>query len=285
MGAGFGRVVDEAGVAATTAEVNGFTIREVRFPPGHAHDEFEPELPYLAVVLDGSLEKSFRARSIGLDQGCGLTMPVGATHSARFGPKGARIVIVKPRQATDPLANRLCGLVSLRSPSFSWLGWRLAAELCATDAAAPLAAEGLALELLAGTCREAEAGPRVGPPPPWLRSAEELLRTRTGSSVGLSELAGAVGVHPVHLARAFRVRHGVSVGEYGRRLRVAWAAAEIARGDTPLAVIAAQAGFADQSHFTRLYKRHVGTTPARYRRETAGLAHVPRRVTHVQDGG
>jgi AraC family transcriptional regulator len=30
-------------------------------------------------------------------------------------------------------------------------------------------------------------------------------------------------------------------------------------------MIAAQAGFADQSHFTRLFKHHVGTTPARYR--------------------
>jgi AraC family transcriptional regulator len=102
-------------------------------------------------------------------------------------------------------------------------------------------------------------------PPRWLASAEELLRARIGDRVSLGELAAVVGVHPAHLARAFRARYGVSVGEYGRRLRLEWATAEIARGDIPLAMIATQAGFADQSHFTRLFKLYVGMTPARYR--------------------
>ncbi len=46
----------------------------------------------------------------------------------------------------------------------------------------------------------------------------------------------------------------------------------------PLNVIAQRAGFADQSHFTRLFKQYVGTTPARYRAEahaTLGTFQVP----------
>jgi len=272
MGAGFATVTEEDGVALTWANVNGLTVSELRFPPGYVQDAFEPELPYLALVLDGSLEKSFRTRTIELGRACGLTMPAGATHGARFGAKGARIVVVKPRDASHPVADGLDRLVDLRGPGFSWLAWRLAGELRATDAAAPLAAEGFALELVAGTCREAATEAHVGRSPAWLRSAEELLRARIADSIGLSELADAVGVHPMHLARTFRARHGISVGEYGRRLRVAWAASEIARRDTPLALIAAQAGFADQSHFTRVFKHHVGTTPARYREETGRIA-------------
>jgi AraC family transcriptional regulator len=272
MGAGFATVTEEDGVALTWANVNGLTVSELRFPPGYVQDAFEPELPYLALVLDGSLEKSFRTRTIELGRACGLTMPAGATHGARFGAKGARIVVVKPRDASHPAAHSLDRLVDLRGPGFSWLAWRLAGELRATDAAAPLAAEGFALELVAGTCREAATEAHVGRSPAWLRSAEELLRARIADSIGLSELADAVGVHPMHLARTFRARHGISVGEYGRRLRVAWAASEIARRDTPLALIAAQAGFADQSHFTRVFKHHVGTTPARYREETGRIA-------------
>jgi len=268
MGAGFATVTEEEGVGVTSADVNGLTLCELRFPPGYVQDEVEPELPYLALVLEGALEKSFRTRTIHLGRASGLTMPVGATHGARFGSKGARVVIVKPRHESHPIADSLDRLVDLRGPGFSWLAWRLAGELRATDAAAPLAAEGFALELLARTSREARAERRVGRPPAWLRSAEELLRGRIGDRVGLSELADAVGVHPMHLARVFRACHGISVGEYGRRLRVAWAATEIARSDTPLATIAAQAGFADQSHFTRLFKHYVGTTPARYRDET-----------------
>jgi AraC family transcriptional regulator len=273
MEAGFATVTEEDGVALTSADVNGLTVSELRFPPGYLQDTFEPDLPYLALVLDGSLEKSFRTRTIELGRASGLTMPAGATHGARFGAKGARIVVVKPRDASHPVANSLGRLVDLRGPGFSWLAWRLAGELRATDAAAPLAAEGFALELVAGTCREAAAEAHVGRSPAWLRSAEELLRAHIADSLGLSELADAVGVHPMHLARTFRSRHGISVGEYGRRLRVAWAASEIARRDTPLALIAAQAGFADQSHFTRVFKHQVGTTPARYREETGRIAH------------
>jgi AraC family transcriptional regulator len=80
-------------------------------------------------------------------------------------------------------------------------------------------------------------------------------------------------VHPIHLARTFRARYGISVGEYGRRVRIEWAAAEIARGESSLAAVATEAGFADQSHFTRLFRRYVGTTPARFR--AAQVRRVP----------
>jgi AraC family transcriptional regulator len=269
MRAGFATVREEEGVLVTSADVNGFTLAELRFPAGYVQGEFEPELPYLALVLDGALEKSFRLRTMQLDRACAVTMPAGATHGARFGSKGARIVIVKPKNAPDPVTRCLERLSELRGSGLSWLAWRLAGELHAADAAAPLAAEGFALELLAAASREARGAERqAGRPPAWVRSAEEMLRARTGDSIGLGELADAVGVHPTHLARVFRACYGVSVGEYGRRVRFAWAATEVARSDTPLATIATQAGFADQSHFTRLFRHYAGTTPAAYRAQT-----------------
>jgi len=266
--AGFAAVTEEDGVLATSADVHGFALAELRFPPGYVQAAYEPELPYLALVLEGALEKSFRRRTMHLDRACALTMPAGARHAARFGSKGARIVIVKPKRASNPAANCLDRLVDLRGPGWAWLAWRLAGELRASDAGAPLAAAGFALELLAATSRKTSGERRDRRSPAWLSSAEELLRARIGECVGLGELAGAIGVHPAHLARAFRARHGVSVGEYGRRVRLEWAAAEISGGDRPLAMIATEAGFADQSHFTRLFRLYVGTTPARYRAET-----------------
>ncbi len=268
MGTGFVTVVEEDGVSVASAEVNGFTLLELRFPPDYLQAPFEPELPYLAVVLEGALVKSFPRRAIELDRASGLTMPVGATHGARFGSDGARIVIVRPRNASEPIAGCFEGLVELRGRELTWLAWRLAAELRASDAAAPLAAEGFALELLAATTREMCVERSPGQSPRWLRAAEELLRARLADRIGLGELAETVGVHPTYLARAFRAHYGLSVGEYGRRLRLAWAAAELARGDKPLAEVAASAGFADQSHFTRVFKHHVGVTPARYREQT-----------------
>lgn len=266
MSAGFGTTSEDDGVLIRSAEVDGFTLAELRFPSDYVQHRFDPERPYLAFVLEGSLVKSFRSRTLSLGPATGLTMPVGATHGARFGRSGARIMIVKPRAGTGRVAECFDRLVELRGGGLRWLAWRLAGELRASDSAAPLAAEGLALELLAGMRREAPAELRALRAPAWLNAAEELLRTRLGDCVRLGELADLVGVHPVHLARAFRARYGVSVGEYGRRLRLEWAAAEVARSDTPLAVIAARAGFADQSHFTRIFKQHIGATPGAYRR-------------------
>ena len=203
----------------------------------------------LAVVLEGALVKSFPRRALELGRSNAVAIPVGATHGARFGSDGARILIVRARSPSDPVAG--C--------------FDRVAELRASDAAAPLAAEGFALELLAATTREVRVERSPGRPPAWLRSAEELLRARLADRIGLGELAEAVGVHPTYLARSFRAHYGLSVGEYGRRLRLAWAAAELARGEKPLAEIAASAGFSDQSHFTRVFGRQVGTTPARYR--------------------
>jgi len=75
-----------------------------------------------------------------------------------------------------------------------------------------------------------------------------------------------VEVHPAHLARAFRAHFRMSMGPYVRRLRLDWAAGELARSDLPLAAVALAAGFADQSHFTRTFKRYLGVTPNVYRR-------------------
>jgi AraC family transcriptional regulator len=262
----FGTVSEEDGVLVRSAEVDELTLAELRFPPDYVQQRFDPHLPYLAFVLEGSLVKSFRSRTVSLEPATGLTMPAAATHGARFGRSGARIVIVKPNEEASRLAGYFDRLVELRGDALRWLASRLAGELRASDPAAPLAAEGLALELLAGTKRADGGGRRGRRTPAWLNAAEEQLRTRVGDCVRLGDLADLVGVHPVHLARAFRARYGVSVGEYGRRLRLEWATEEIARSDTPLAVIAARAGFADQSHFTRVFRRRVGTTPGAYRR-------------------
>ena len=245
--------MEEDGVIARSAAVNGFTVGELRFPARYVQAPFEPEIPYLAVVIGGWLEKSFDG-GMSLRAGTAVTMPAGATHGARFGPGGARVVIVKGCTVGWDRLAQVAGL--------GLLARRLAAELHASDSAAPLAAEGIALELLAAAARASQPAGRV---PAWLGDAEELLRFRRGECVRLSELAGHLGVPPVQVARAFRARHGVSVGEYGRRVRLEWAAREVASGNRPLAEIAAEAGFADQSHFTRLFRRHIGTTPARYR--------------------
>ena len=256
--------VEEDGILVRSAAVNGFAVTELRFAAGYVQPEFAPPRPYVAVVLGGSLVKTIGRSTVELDVRSAVTMPAGQVHGARFGPHGAHVLAVALAGPARGLPS-LTRMAAVSARNLSWLARRLAAELRARDETAPLAAEGFALELLAATEREVRAERRPTAPPVWLDDAVELLEARIGGRIGLGELAQEVGVSAARLAREFRVRYGVSVGEYVRRLRIEWAAAELVRGERSLAEIAAEAGFADQSHFTRVFRRRVGTTPSRYR--------------------
>jgi len=65
--------------------------------------------------------------------------------------------------------------------------------------------------------------------------------------------------------RGYRAAFKVTVGERIRRFRVERAVRELLEGQEPLSSIAVRAGFYDQSHFTNLFRRRFGVTPAQYR--------------------
>jgi AraC family transcriptional regulator len=91
-------------------------------------------------------------------------------------------------------------------------------------------------------------------------------------NIRMRELADDAGVHPVHLARVFRAQQGRTPGDYLQRLRVRAACDLLRDRDYPLAIVAAECGFADQSHFTRVFRKFTETTPAQFRRAIAPQA-------------
>lgn len=101
--------------------------------------------------------------------------------------------------------------------------------------------------------------------PDWLKNAKSILSEQFAEQCTLRDIAATVGVHPVHLAREFRKYFGASVGEYVRKVRIEYACQQLISSDDPPAKIASAAGFSDQSHFSRTFKRLRGTTPGRYR--------------------
>jgi AraC family transcriptional regulator len=137
----------------------------------------------------------------------------------------------------------------------------------APDASWSAAAEALLVQLVAAAARAEDA--RTARVKPWLRDVHELVHDRAPERFSLGELAEWAGVHPVHLARSFKRAYGWTVCEYGRAVRLDWAAKELL-GDAPIARLAIDAGFADQSHFTRAFRRHTGLTPGRYRELVRG---------------
>jgi AraC family transcriptional regulator len=250
-----------------SVDVDGFRVSDLRFRPLVALGLHSHERACLAVVLDGGVDKRFRGTTMEAGAATVVTMPPAEPHEDRFGRAGARIVVVEPDERAverlRPFARTLDRVGGFEDFAAASVAARLARELAASDRAATIAREGLVLELLATASRAGE--PAAARPPRWLAEATEYIRARFRETFRVADVAAAVSVHPAHLARVFREHERVTIGEYVRRLRLEWAAWELARTDAPLAAIAVDAGFADQSHFTRAFKRHAGVTPGRYR--------------------
>jgi AraC family transcriptional regulator len=87
------------------------------------------------------------------------------------------------------------------------------------------------------------------------------MDARLDTSLSVEVLAAEVGLSPAHFARAFKETMGVAPHRYLLHLRLERARRLLDAGDATLSGVAQRAGFADQAHFTRLFKREYGVTP------------------------
>lgn len=97
------------------------------------------------------------------------------------------------------------------------------------------------------------------------RILKEYLAENLRRDVSLAEMAGAVGLSMFHFSRKFRAEFGYPPHQWLVRERLRLAGELIKRQGLPLKEVAFHAGFADQSHMTRLFRRLYRMTPAEYR--------------------
>jgi AraC family transcriptional regulator len=218
----------------------------------HQHDH-----PYICVVLCGRYRERSEAGDRDCKPGSVLIHPAGSTHSDRFADVETRLLMVELDQQRDGFAVPQL----FDSGPAAALGARLHEEAMRADEATPLAIEGLTLELMAVSWREQIR--RSARPPRWLLRARDRIDGALPGRVAIRDLAAEAGVHPAHFSRAFRAHFGGTVADYLRRRRVEKAEEIIARGDS-LVEAALEAGFADQSHLTRAFRRVSGVTPAQF---------------------
>lgn len=229
----------------------------------HSHEN-----AYFVFTLNGGQEESFGAQERTYHPSTMAFHPAGEAHSERVGAKGMRCLHVEFRpewmKRHAEVSRHLHGASHFQDGNLSWLAQRVHREFCEMDDVAPAAIEGLVLEILANASRLRRRGSPTQHTR-WLSQAREFIQGRFAEPLSLSDVAGAVGIHPVSLARAFRIQYRCSVGEFIRRLRIESACQAILTGDRSLAEVGLAVGFADQAHFSRTFKRITGQTPSLFR--------------------
>ena len=215
--------------------------------PTHTHD-----VTALTLVLRGSLTETVGAKRYEARPGDLVVKPRNTPHEDRFGPHGAATMTI--RIADD-----------YELGGYRWL---FGGEAIA-----------LMLSLRHGNDGFGDLIASLDPPrrdvvSPRMRSVAEVVAT---SDAAICAIASDVAMHPVALARAFRRAYGCSMLAYRQRARVRRALELMTSTSRPLVDVALETGFADQSHFSRVFKLVTGTTPRAYRFTARGPA-VPARA-------
>ena len=235
----------------------------------HYHEEAT-----ISVLLAGSFEERYARRSAeSCERFAVLYRAPGEVHADRYGRDGCDnvniVVTAAGWESFEAARPHPEPIVCLRQAELAALAHRIMRELDVKDAATVLSLQGLGLELLASLCRGGEAFGTSLVQPRWLRRVRDMLHDRfRDQELELRALAREAQVHPASLTRAFRHAYGVTPSEYLRTLRLQWSMQELRAGERALAEIALEAGFADQSHFSRAFRRQFGTTPGAVRRSS-----------------
>lgn len=257
-------------------ETESLEVVSAWFPPHARLGHHTHPRALFGVMLNGAFKTSILRREVDYGEASAWTEPAEERHANVASAEGAHVLIIQPAPGSP-------GIAALHKELFDDVGhdrsmqlrsdaMRLEAECAVRDDLSTLIAEGLGLALLARAARLFRCTRHHAAHPAWLEQARDYLHAHCLERVQLGALARAVGVHPSRLAHEFRARLHTSPGEYLRALRLAWAAEQLRAPRATIAEVAARAGFCDQSHFSRLFRRQFGMTPATWR--AAVLDHV-----------
>jgi AraC family transcriptional regulator len=249
-------------------EVAGFALSERFYPPRFKTPKHSHKRALLCFVMQGDYTESYGGNTRECRSSTLLFHPAEELHAEHFHNSGGHSFIIEIEPVWLERIREHRGLpdasAEFRGGILELLSRRLYKEFTQLDEVSNLIMEGLMLEIMGEATRRCSltADKCV---PRWLEQARELLHSDFAKPLRLADIAQAVDVHPVHLAQTFRKFYRCTVGDYVRRLRIEYACHELASSESPIVDIALSAGFCDQSHFTRTFKRLTGLVPSQYR--------------------
>jgi AraC family transcriptional regulator len=248
--------------------VAGFILTHTLYTPRLKLPEHAHERACFSFVLQGGFTESSGTKIRSCLPASVIYLPPGEVHSDEFHNSGARCLHIELNPDVVMLLRDRSVLLEhplvFNGRTMTYLIAKLCHELAAPDSVSSLALEALALELVVELSRATKKTLSHGSRRQCER-ARDFIDENFTEQITLTRIAEAVGAHPVYLAREFPRRYRCTIGDYVRRLRIEFACRRLSDSNESIASIALSAGFFDQSHFSRTFKRLTGMTPARYR--------------------
>lgn len=258
----------------TGRRAGGVHVFDARFRlrtrlPRHEHPHAR-----FSFILAGSIGEIFDENATRCDRNTLCFHPATVPHGNEFGAEGARAILI---EVCPEVGSDLAHLAHLRTTPFAIaqrslrdLAIDLSRALREHDPLQSIAVEAIALDFLSRAMPRLEEPVRsrnLGPPS-WLDDLDRFLEARLDRPLSVADAAARMHVTPRRFAAALQRNLGTTFVALLRRRRVERAKSLLLRSDLPLSSIALASGFADQSHLTRCFHALVGTTPARFRRQS-----------------
>jgi AraC family transcriptional regulator len=248
-------------------DVDGLLLTETIYQPHSTIPPHYHENCYFCFVTNGGYTERFSGSTMECEKGDLILHPVSYKHSNSFDSSRVTCLNIelgkewfyKYRLFLKPLDT----VRKIKNNAFPLLASKINKEILEPDEFSPLVIEALTIQLLADIERENRINDTRKPF--WITKVEEFLHEGSSDNIKIDSLAAIAGVHPVHLSRTFKKFNDVSIGEYTRNIKVKKATEMLLRTAAPLSQIAFECGFSDQSHFIKIFKKHIGLTPKEFR--------------------
>src|SRR5579859_6832206 len=241
---------------------------------GNAYQKHRHDTYTICLTTTGVLAFDYRGTSEISTPGQVVVLHPDEVHDGHAGTEegfGYRQLYVEPAvifEAIQALCPHPCSLPFVRTPVTTSRKLSAAIISAFKGTCEPLAIDSLIVQVAEGLM-EADPSCKHIPFPRHLdvaalKRACQYLDTQKTRVVHSWELEAMTGLTRYDLARQFRVMYGTSPYRYLLMRRLTFARQQLAQGRS-LVEVALEAGFADQAHFSRMFKATFGITPARYR--------------------
>lgn len=252
-------------------EADGLRIIETFHAPyftlaPHAHED-----PTIVAALSGGWDEHIESRSFTCRPGSFLVKSAGARHANSYGSERTHSLVIQltvARAATwESSRKAFSALTYFESPK---LAMRLVALVRDPSCHPNLALQEEVFALFSFLAGEKAAGRRPAGLVVRLKRARDRLLDQSFPTIDLTGLAQLCEMTPSAFTHAFKSEFGCTPSRLVRHRRVENASLLLRTSKDSLSHIAATAGFADQAHMTREFRRFADVTPGRYRQLVTG---------------